>query len=127
MPLMGFYRWTVPFFGVFLSGLPGAAILLIYVVLFAYAAWGTYKLQNGAWWLGFLLTIVYDLSMGITFSRVNLLEFYQEIGVVKESLGTIQGLQMFRDPRVVMLGGIVIISFLGFFLYTKKFFKTSVR
>lgn len=127
MPLMGLYRWTIPFFGEVLSGIPGAVIVLIYAVLFAYAAWGTYKLQLKAWWCGFLLTIASDLSMGITFSRVNLGEFYEKMGVPRERLEIIQGLDMFHDPRVVLLWGLVIIGFLGFMIYTKRYFKASVR
>jgi hypothetical protein len=125
MPLMGLYRWTTHFFGVLLSGIPGAVIVLIYVVLFAYAAWGTYKLQVKAWWCGFLATVALEVSMVITFSRVSLGEFYQKMGVPQERLEIIQRLDLFHDPRVLILGGLGIIGFLGFFLYTKRYFRDS--
>jgi hypothetical protein len=127
MPLMGLYRWTTHFFGVVLSGIPGAVIVLVYAVLFAYAAWGTYKLQVKAWWCGFLATVALDVSMVITFSRVSLGEFYQKMGVPQERLEIIQRLDLFHDPRVVFLWGLIIISFLGFMIYTKKYFKASAR
>jgi hypothetical protein len=127
MPLMGLYRWTTHFFGVLLSGIPGAAIVLVYAVLFAYAAWGTYKLQIKAWWCGFLATVALEVSMVITFSRVSLGEFYQKMGVPQERLEIIQRLDLFRDPRVLILGGLGIIGFLGFMIYTKRYFKVSAR
>jgi hypothetical protein len=127
MPLMGFYRWTSHFFGIVLSGMPGAVIVLAYAVLFAYAAWGTYKLQVRAWWCGFLSTVALEVSMVITFSRVSLGEFYEKMGVSQERLEILRGLDMFRDPRVVILGGLVIISFLGFFIYAKRYFRVSAR
>jgi MFS family permease len=127
MPLMGFYRWAIPFFGEALSGIPGAVIVLIYVVLFAYAAWGTYKLQVKAWWCGFLATVAIGVSMVITFSRVGLLEFYQKMGVPQERLEIMQRLDLFHDPRVLILSGLVLIGFLGFMIYTKRYFKASAR
>jgi hypothetical protein len=127
MPLMGLYRWTAHFFGVVLIGIPGAAIVLIYAALFAYAAWGTYKVQNKAWWCGFLATIASDVSMVITFSRVNLGEFYEKMGMPQERLEIMRRLDLFHDPRVVLLWGLVSIGLLGFTLYTKKYFKTSAR
>ncbi len=127
MPLMGLYRWTTHFFGVVLSGIPGAAIVLVYAVLFAYAAWGTYKLQIKAWWCGFLSTVALEVSMVITFSRVSLGEFYQKMGVPQERLEIIQRLDLFSDPRVLILGGLGIIGFLGFMIYTKRYFKASAR
>jgi len=127
MPLSGFYRWTTHFFGVLLSGIPGAAIVLIYAALFAYAAWGTYKLQIKAWWCGFLATIASDVSVVITYSRVSLAEFYQKMGLPQERLEIMQRLDLFHDPRMAFLWGLVIIGFLGFMIYTKRYFKASAR
>jgi hypothetical protein len=90
-----------------------------------YAAWGTYKLQVTAWWCGFLATLALDVSMVITFSRASLGEFYEKMGLPQESLGIMQRLDLFHDPRVLILGGLTIIGFLGFIIYTKKYFKAS--
>jgi hypothetical protein len=126
MPLLAFYRWTTPFFGFVLSGIPGAVVVLIYALLFAYAAWGIYKLQIKAWWCGFLLTIVSWASMGITFSRVSLLEFYEQMNIPKKSLEIMQEFSMLHDTTMYLIvWGIMAIGFLGFILYTKRYFKPS--
>lgn len=127
MPLSGFYRWTTHFFGVVLGGIPGAAIVLIYAALFAYAAWGTYKLQIKAWWCGFLATVASDVSVVITFSRVSLAEFYEKMGLPQERLEIMQRFDLFHDPRMALLWGVVIIGFLAFMIYTKRYFKASAR
>lgn len=126
MPLLGFYRWTIHFFGIVLSGIPGAVVVLIYALLFAYAAWGTYKLQIKAWWCGFLLTIALAISTGITFSRGGLLEFYEQMNIPKESLDMMKGFGMFQNPTMdLLVCGIGFIGFLGFVLYAKRYFKAS--
>jgi hypothetical protein len=125
MPLLAFYRWTVPFFGLVLSGIPGAVVVLIYAVLFAYAAWGTYKLRMKAWWCGLFLTIAAAVSTGITFSQVSLLAFYEEMGMPKESLEMMKELSMFQGSTNLLFWGIMIIGFLGFMIYTKRYFKAS--
>jgi hypothetical protein len=121
----GFYRWAIPFFGVVLSGIPGAVVVLIYALLFAYAAWGTYKLQIKAWWCGFVLTIASGVSMGITFSRLSLLEFYEQMNMPKESLEMMKELGMFQGSTYLLVWGIGFIGFVGFMLYTKRYFKAS--
>jgi hypothetical protein len=125
MPFLALYRWTVPFFGVVLSGIPGAVVVLVYVVLFAYTAWGTYKLRMRAWWCGLLLTIASVISMGITFSRVSLLEFYEKMGVPQESLEMIKEFGMFQGSTYLLVWGLMIIGFLGFLIYTKRYFTAS--
>jgi len=127
MPFLAFYRWTIPFFGFFLSGIPGAVVVLIYALLFAYAAWGTYKLQITAWWCGFLVTIASGVSMGITFSRLSLLEFYEQMNMPKETIEVMKELGFFQNANFYfpLFWGLMIIGFLGFMLYTKRYFKAS--
>jgi hypothetical protein len=127
MPFLGFYQWAVPFFGFFLSGIPGAVVVLIYTLLFAYAAWGIYKLQIMAWWCGFILTIVSAVSMGITFSRVSLLEFYEQMNMPRESIEIMKELGFFQDANlyVPLSWGLMIIGFLIFLMYTKRHFTAA--
>jgi hypothetical protein len=127
MPFLVFYRWTVPFFGLFLNGTPGAVVVLIYVLLFAYAAWGTYKLRMRAWWCGLLLTIASGVSMGITFSRVSLLDFYEKMNMPRESIEIMKELGFFQDANLYfpLFWGVMIIGFLGFVIYTKRYFRAS--
>ena len=127
MPFLGFYQWAVPFFGVVFRGIPGAVVVLIYALLFAYAAWGTYKLQITAWWSGLVLTIASGISMGITFSRVSLLEFYEQMNIPRESIEIMREFGFFQDTNLYfpLFWGLMIIGFLGFMIYTKRYFAAA--
>jgi hypothetical protein len=126
MPLLGFYQWAIPFFGFILSGTPGAVVVLIYALIFAYAAWGTYKLQIMAWWCGFVLTVASAVSMGITFSRVSLLDFYEQMNLPNESLEMIKEFGVFQNSIMdLLLCEIGYIGFLGFLIYTKRYFTAA--
>jgi hypothetical protein len=127
MPFMGFYQWTIPFFGIVLSGIPGAVVVLIYTLLFAYAAWGTYKLQFTAWWFGLVLTIVSAISMGITFSRVSMLEFYEQMNMPSESIEIMKEFGFLQDANLYLplFWGLMIIGFVGFLIYIKRYFTVS--
>lgn len=127
MPLLGFYRWTIPFFGVVLSGITGAVVVLIYALLFAYAAWGTYKLQIKAWWCGVILMVTSAVSMGITLSRMSLVELYEQMNMPKESLEMMKELGMFQDSTYLLVWGIGFVGFVGFLIYTKRYFKVSTQ
>jgi hypothetical protein len=126
MPFLGFYQWAIPFFGFILSGIPGAVVVLIYALLFAYAAWGTYKLQITAWWCGFVLTVASAVSMGITFSRVSLLDFYEQMNLPNESLEMIKEFSVFQNAAMdLLLCEIGYIGFLGFLIYIKRYFTAA--
>jgi len=124
MLFLALYRWAIPFFGIVLSGIPGAVVVLIYVVLFAYAAWGTYKLRKRAWWCGLVLTIASGVSVVMTFSRVSLLDFYEKMDMPRESLEIIKEFGMLQGSTYLFVWGLMIIGFLGFLFYTKRYFTT---
>ncbi len=50
MPLSIISGYTIPVFGVVLSGAAGAVFMLINGLVIAYMAWGMYKLKVQAWW-----------------------------------------------------------------------------
>jgi hypothetical protein len=126
MPFLAFSRWAIPFFGFIVSGIPGMVVALVYMMVCIYASWGTYRLQKRAWWSGFFLTIASALSMGITFSRVSLTDFYEQMHVPKESLEMMKGVGVFQDPTAdLLVWGIGFIGFLWFLIYTKKYFTSS--
>jgi hypothetical protein len=49
MPIVG--HGVMPFFGTFLTGVPGAMFCLAIAAIWSYAAWSLYKLEQRGWWL----------------------------------------------------------------------------
>jgi len=83
---MGTYGWVIPFFGTILSGIPGAIVIFVLILLLAYIARGTYKLDIKAWWCVLLVNIVWFLSTIITFSCVSMQTFYEKMNFPEQQL-----------------------------------------
>lgn len=118
---LGAYGWTVPFFGFIATGIKGAAIALVGMLLYGYVARGLYKLSIKAWWCAVLLTIIWALSTAITFSRVPLLDFYQKMNFPQQQLDIIKQC-IPGTSTMALFFGLWVVGFLVYLLYTKKYF-----
>jgi MFS family permease len=119
---MGAYGWAFPFFGTILSGISGAAVVLVLILCMAYLAWGTYRLRINAWWCAVLLTIGWGVSTAITFSRISILELYEKMNFPEEQLKSMREF-MPHNSTMVLMFVVSFAVFLGYLLYTRKFFK----
>jgi len=122
MLFMACYRWTIPFFGFIVSGLTGAAVVLFIMLLSAYAAWGTYKLNIKAWWCSLFLIIALALSTAITFSRVSIWDFYEKMNFPKEQMDMMKQSGMPNNSTMVLSFGLWPLVFLGYLLYIRRYF-----
>lgn len=111
MLMMGCYRWTMPFFGTIISGLPGAMIALSVCSIFAYCAWGTFKLDVKAWWCMLVFIAVWFISAIVTFPRIDMLTLYEKMGMSEQQLQSIGmvGETMFGPSMLIMMG----VTFIG--------------
>ncbi|MHC4463927.1 MAG: hypothetical protein ACYS9C_08565 [Planctomycetota bacterium] len=116
-----FYGFAIPFFGFILTGLSGAGVALLVILLAGYVAWGTYRLSINAWWCAVLLMIAWALSTAITFSRVSFLDFYEKMNFPEQQLDTIKQFSISQDYMVLIIG-LSIVAFLGYLLYTRRYF-----
>jgi len=118
----GFYRWTIPFFGFILSGIPGATVALVIMLLSAYNAWGTYRLDIKAWWCSVLLIIALALSTAITFSRVSIWDLYEKINFPKQQMDMMKQSGVLQTSTMVVLGGLWSLGLLAYLLYIRRYF-----
>ncbi|MHC4641205.1 MAG: hypothetical protein ACYS32_06125 [Planctomycetota bacterium] len=122
MLFMGFYGWTIPFFGFILSGVKGAAVVLVVMLLSGYIAWGTYRLNIKAWWGAVLLVVGWAVSAGVTFSRVSLLDYYEKMNFPEQQLDAIKQYSIPQGNSMILFCGLWFVGFLGFLLYTRRYF-----
>lgn len=122
MLFMGFYKWTIPFFGFILTGVTGAAVALGVMFLSAYAAWGTYKLRINAWWCSVLLIIAWFVSTAITFSRISMWDFYEKMDLPREQLDIMREYNILQSSTMVLFFGIWFLGFMGYLLYVRRYF-----
>jgi hypothetical protein len=124
MPLLIlFYHSIVPCFGVYVSGLPGAAVVLVSALVFAWAARATYKLQLAGWWTALLVYTLWIVSATITMARLGLLPMYEIMGFPKEQLDLLKQMDFLNHPLIWILMLVTWLPFLGFIVYTKKYFR----
>jgi hypothetical protein len=126
MLLMGFYGWTVPFFGRILSGKAGAGVALVSMLLFGYMAWGTYRLSIKAWWCTVFVIIASVISAGVTFSRVSLLDFYEKMNLPEQQLEIMKQYCMLPHSTMALFWGIWVVCYLGYLLYTRRYFTSPL-
>ena len=124
MLLMGFYGWAIPFFGCILTGMAGAGVALVSMLLLGYVAWGTYRLSIKAWWCAVLWTIAWATSTGITFSRVSLWDFYEKMNIPEQQLEIMKQYGMPQYSTMALFSGVWVVGFLGYLLYTRRYFAS---
>jgi len=116
------YRWAIPFFGTILTGITGAAVVLVVTFLLGYIAWGLYKLRIQAWGCAVLLIILWALSTVITFSRVSMLDFYEKMNFPEQQLEIMKQYDMLEGSTMALFFGLWVVGLLAYLLYTKKYF-----
>lgn len=127
MLLMGGYNWAVPFFGVILSGPAGALMAIAIAVLSAALAWGAYKLKPAALWGSAIFIVAWGASAFVTFARVNLMEFYEKMGMPPQQLDMMRPLIESGGLQQPMLIAIPlwIVALLALLIYTKRYYGDS--
>lgn len=123
--LIGFYGWTIPFFGIILNGMSGAGAAFAGALLLGYVAWGAYRLSIKAWWCAVALTIAWGVSMGITFSRVTWIELYEKMNLSAQQLEIIKQLTLPQTSWTVLSLELCVVVILAYLLYTRRYFNRN--
>ncbi len=124
--LRGFYGWSMMFFGFILSGLAGAGVSLVAVILLFYVAWGAYKLNMKAWWCAIIMTIVRTISVTITYLYADIWKMYEKMNLGGQQL-EIMKKYMMSSSHSAMLAIFWGVCMLGYLLYVRKYFPSSAK
>jgi hypothetical protein len=119
---MGAYNWTMPVFGFVLSGIPGALVVLCSILLLAYIARGTYRLDLKAWWCALLLVSAWGVSLILFYSQNGMMEIYEKMGFSAQQMDAMKPSISLIEGWMVPLSVTWIIAILGYLLYVRKFF-----
>jgi hypothetical protein len=114
---------VMPFFGMFLTGLPGTAFCLAIAALWAWCAWLLYKLDARGWWLILIAMIVVAVSAVLTYARHDVIEIYQLMGYPQEQIDQIQKTGLLTGNRMTWITLFSIVPFLGYILFVKKYLR----
>ncbi len=123
MPVAG--HGVMPFFGIFLTGVPGALLCLAIAALWSYAAWLVYHLKPQGWWLILIALIVFMVSGLMTFARHDVLEMYQLMGYPQAQIDQMQKTGLLTGNRMGWLMAISVLPLLAYLLFVKRYFRAK--
>ncbi len=121
MPIAG--HGVMPFFGIFLTGMPGAMFCLAIAALWSYAAWSLYKLEQRGWWLILIALCVFMASALLTFARHDMLEMYRLMGYAEAQIEQMQKTGLLTGNRMGWMMSLCMLPFLGYLLFIRKFLR----
>lgn len=118
------YR-IIPFFGVFLTGIPAVLIYIILIAVCVITALGLYRMDRRAWGLLLLVMTLLFLSSGITYWFHSLREFYQLMGSSEQEVGAMQNMAAFDGHRMVWMSLVFALPMIGYILVIGRYFKRT--
>jgi len=118
-PIVG--RGVTPFFGMFLSGVPGGILCLVMACVWAYAAWALYRLKPQGWWVILIAMIVMMTSTILTFSTQNPLEMYRLMGYPQEQIDQIEKTGPLAGNGLIWIGLSWMLPFFGYLWFVRRF------
>ena len=120
------YNGAIPLFGTILSGFAGSIVWLVFAALLGYAAWSIYHLRVAGWWIVVSMLVVFTISNVITFSRIDLMALYREMGYPEDQLELLEKVNIFTPAQIVGWSVVWVVPILGYLIFIKKHFRRAV-
>jgi len=112
---------AMPFFGMFLNGIPGILIYLVMAVLWTYAAWLLYQLDVRGWWLSLIIVAATFVSSMLTYAHHDIIELYQQMGYPQAQIEEIKKLNLMLGSRMGWITALCSLPYLAYLLFIKKY------
>jgi hypothetical protein len=116
---------VIPFFGMFLTGLPATLSYLVLAILWGYAAWLLYRLDRCGWWLILIAMCAFALSSVLTYSRHGVLEMYRLMDFPPAQIDQIQKSGLLTGNFFMWLSALFLLPFLGYLFFIRRYFRRS--
>ena len=120
-PLTG--HAVIPFFGTFLTGMPGALLYLVGAAVLIYGAWAMYKLNRLGWWLIFAALCAFFISNILTYARHDVTELYRLMNYPEAQITMIQKSGFFTGNRMMWFMLFSTLPFMGYLIFIERFFR----
>ena len=119
------YNWAIPFFGVILTGVSGATVVLPTVVLSAWLARAVYLRKPWSWWAALGLVVIMTVASVVTLMKVDILELYEAMDYPADQI------EMLRELGIgghwMGLWPLVFFTavYVAYLMYAKRHFTAS--
>jgi hypothetical protein len=119
------WRSVLPFFGIFVFGVGGTILYILIALIWAYAAWATFKLQIRGWWLAVITFCLFTVSNVITYFYHDITEMYRLIGFPEQQIAMIEQLGVFKRNFMSWSCLILAVPFIAYLLFIRRYFQRA--
>jgi len=123
MPLI--YHGVAPFFGTFLSGVPGTLFYLVMAAVWGWVAWRLYRLDVRAWWVLLVALVLFCVSNLLTYTHHDMLEMYRLMGYPEEQIDQLQKTGLMNGNHLAWITVGSMLPFVGYLLFVKKYLRAK--
>jgi hypothetical protein len=123
LPALLTYRAVTPCFGRYISGIPGAGLLVVMMALWVYCAWAMYRLRPAGWWTTLFVSAVMILSAMMTFAQQDLIEMYRLMGYPEKQIEQMRQFSFLNGPKMLLFMAVSSLPFFGYLIWIKKYFR----
>jgi len=116
------YNGVLPCFGTLLSGVVGGLTCVALAALWVWLGWMFYKVRSGGWWILVGVLLLGILSNVLTFTRVDMMEMYQQMGYPEAQIEMIRKQGMFTSGLMLGWSVAAMLPVLGYLLWVRRFF-----
>ena len=114
-------------FGKYLTGWPAAVLLVVVAVLQGFLAFALYRLSLAGWWTTLITMSLRLISETITYGHADLLKAYSRMGWSQTRLDYMNANPTFHRGGFLWFGVAISVIFVGYFLWTKRYFPGSAE
>ncbi|HLW84361.1 MAG TPA: hypothetical protein VKR60_04045 [Candidatus Sulfotelmatobacter sp.] len=113
----------MPFFGRYLTGLVGAAALVVVAAIDGFLAVSLYRLRLAGWWTAMGVQTLRMISAAFTFRHADLLQVYSKMGWSDTQLQQMSANPVLRNGSGMLWWTLpFMLLFLGYLIWIKRYF-----
>jgi hypothetical protein len=116
------YNGVLPCFGTLLSGVLGGLVCVALAALWFWLGWMFYKVRPAGWWILVGVMLLLILSNVLTFTRVDLMEMYQQMGYPEAQIEMIRKQGWLTNSTMLWWSVAAMVPILGYLLWVRRFF-----
>jgi hypothetical protein len=121
MPFSG--HLVLPLFGTFATGLPAAFLSVCFAVAWAVGGWLNFRLDIRGWWLLVIVILLGTISTVVTFCFHNIVDLYRAGNYPPGIIDQMSKLSFFNGSAFAWIMGLVMLPFLGYLLFVRRYFS----
>jgi uncharacterized membrane protein len=122
---LSFTTPLVPFFGKYLTGVPGATGCLVLAAVDSFLAVWFFRVRLLGWWVGIVSLALRAISAAITFARGDLLQAYSRLGWKQAQLEMMSRSPVLRGHIVLWWSLVYLLVGLGYMVWIKRYFHAA--